>query len=149
MTDDADDTHLIAQIRQQLERDRPDAGTRAALQQARIRALSGVPARVRPAPWLGFALAASLLAVVFIVLPGKPAGTDQRLASQNGKTDAVATTKQRPGNTAIGKGPTQQAAKPPVTPAPDLDLLENLELYEDTEFYEWLSEQDGQGGLDA
>lgn len=151
MTDNSDDARLIAQIRQQLERDRPDAATRAALQQARIRALSGRPVHSRAAPWRGFALAASLLAVVFIALPDKPAGGDKRLASQNVQGDTVAAASQRPANTATGKGPgaAAQTVAKPATPAPDLDLLENLELYEDTEFYEWLSEQEAQGGLDA
>ena len=157
MSEHPDDARLIGQIRQHLERDLPDADTRAALQQARIRALAAHNGRSRRAPWLGFAVAASLLAVVLVKLPNTGTDASRLLANQDGpakSTPAVATdTASKPaantptaGKTA-GK-PTAAAGKP-TSPAPDLDLLENLELYEDTEFYEWLSEQDGQGGLDA
>ena len=157
MSEHPDDARLIGQIRQHLERDLPDADTRAALQQARIKALAADHGRPRRAPWLGFAVAASLLAVVLVKLPNAETDAGRLLANHNNtakSTPAVAThTDSKPAaNTQTASKtadkPASAAAKP-TGPAADLDLLENLELYEDTEFYEWLSEQDGQGGLDA
>lgn len=154
MTGDNREQQLIADIRHLLDAELQDADTRAALQQARIRALAGHQKRQRT-PWLEFALAASLVAVVAVNLPQSKTETrSATVASVAQKAPAASNSKavavHQPDKSTSPSAATPQA-KPIASQAPaiDMDLLENLELYEDTEFYEWLSEQEGQGGLDA
>ena len=154
MTADDREQQLIADIKHLLDSERPDTDTRAALQQARIRALADSGNRQRM-PWLEFAVAASLVALVAVNLPqsktdspsspGKPV-VQKPVSAITGKAVAA----RQPDKPTSPSAATPQA-KPLASQAPaiDIDLLENLDLYEDTEFYEWLSEQEGQGGLDA
>jgi len=109
-------------------------------------------------PWLQVALGASLAAVLAVNLPER-----EKHAQGSGGANAVAVAEPMPAGAAetLSK---PASAKPviadvpdarPVTvatvPAPgvDADLLENLEMYEDAEFYQWLSEQDAEGAIDA
>lgn len=131
---------LIRDIRQVLDANPPDADARRALQHARARALAPEARRGWRLPWLEVAVSASLVAVLAITLPRPPTAVKPQA------TVAAA------GNPAPATAAT--AAKPAVKTAPeaavaDADLLENLELYEDAEFYQWLSEQDGEGAQDA
>lgn len=154
MTHNDSERRLIADIKQLLDAELPDADTRAALQQARIRALNE-PGKRQRRPWLEFAVAASLAAVVAVNLPrSKPDDVaTPTTAVARAPVSASAVT------TAVVPSPAKPTSPSDVTPqakpvasqaaAVDMDLLENLELYEETEFYEWLSEQESQGGLDA
>ncbi|MEY3372525.1 MAG: hypothetical protein RLZZ537_993 [Pseudomonadota bacterium] len=135
-----DDDKLIRDIRQVLDANPPDADTRLALQNARAKALAPETKRAWRLPWLEFAVSASLVAVLAIAIPRPPAPvkTPQTLADA-GKPAAPAT--------ATAAKPVVKT--PPAAVTADADLLENLELYEDAEFYQWLSEQDGEGAQDA
>lgn len=155
MNPENEETRLIADIKQLLDADLPDVDTRAALQQARIRALNRTENRRQRNHWLEFAVAASLVAVVVVNLPQHKNDDSQSSASVVAqrsdspiKKPAVA---QQQAPTAEPPSRPPAAVKPAVVQAAamDIDLLENLDLYEDTEFYEWLSEQDSLGGLDA
>ena len=162
MTHNDSEHRLIADIKHLLDADLPDADTRAALQQARIRALNESEKRSPRTPWLEFAVAASLVAVLAVNLPQSKNG------SQSAPATALAARKETSTSaTAVAVLP--QKSPPPMPPTLvrptdsrlqakplatqvstiDMDLLENLDLYEDTEFYEWLSEQEDQGGIDA
>ncbi len=154
MTADDRERRLIADIKRLLDAELPDAKTRSALQQSRIRALAETGKRQRT-PWLAFALAASLVAVVAVNLPQSKPGTRPATAAPVAYKAPV-TSAGKAVVTSVPDKPTPPSSDKPQTkplaaqaPAIDMDLLENLELYEDTEFYEWLSEQEGQGGLDA
>lgn len=155
MNPENEETRLIANIKQLLDADLPDVDTRAALQKARIHALSRTENRRQRNYWLEFAVAASLVAVVVVNLPqhkndvGKPA---VKIVSQRSEAPIKTPAVTQP-QVLAPEPPSQPTSivKPAVvqTAVMDIDLLENLDLYEDTEFYEWLSEQDGLGGLDA
>ncbi|WP_297801566.1 hypothetical protein [Arenimonas sp. GDDSR-1] len=133
---------LIRDIRQVLDANPPDADSRRALQLARAKALTPEAKRAWRLPWLEVAVSASLVAVLAVTLPRPPAAVKapQPVAAA-GKPAPAATA------TATAAKPAVKAA--PETAAADADLLENLELYEDAEFYQWLSEQDGEGVHDA
>ena len=155
MNPENEETRLIADIKHRLDAELPDADTRAALQQARIRALSRTDNRRQRSYWLEFAVAASLVAVVVVNLPQHKNDNSQP------SVKAVARSSDSPIKEPAVTQPQVLAAEHPSRPlnavkpvvvqaaVTDIDLLENLDLYEDTEFYEWLSEQDGLGGLDA
>lgn len=140
------DDRFIQQVVQVLDANPADADARAALQRARGKALTASPQARRRMPWLPFAVTASLLTVVALNMPQqKPSTAPQKptasLASSKTNTSAPAS---------IPAKPAQQAKKTPVESTPaDADLLENLDMYEDAEFYQWLSEQSGQGAHDA
>jgi hypothetical protein len=135
-----------------------DADSRAALQRARGHALQAGRRRAWRMPWLQVALGASLAAVLAVNLPER----EQR-AEGIGNANAVASAEPSPATSpTIASKPKQapvrpasikqEDAKPAViasVPAVDADLLENLEMYEDAEFYQWLSEQDAEGAIDA
>ena len=131
---------LIRDIRQVLDANPPDADTRLELQRARAKALTPEPKRSWRLPWLEFAVSASLVAVLAVTLPRPPAAV-------KAPQPVAAAGKPAPAATATAAKPAVKAA--PETAAADADLLENLELYEDAEFYQWLSEQDGEGVHDA
>jgi hypothetical protein len=136
----SDDAQLIQDIRQVLDANPPDADTRRALQHARAKALAPESKRAWRLPWLEVAVSASLAAVLAITLPRQPVALKPPPAvAAAGKPAAPAT--------ATAAKPVLKT--PPATVAADADLLENLELYEDAEFYQWLSEQDGEGAHDA
>lgn len=136
----SDDAQLIQDIRQVLDANPPDADTRRALQHARAKALAPESKRAWRLPWLEVAVSASLVAVLAITLPRQPVALKPPPAvAAAGKPAAPAT--------ATAAKPVLKT--PPATVAADADLLENLELYEDAEFYQWLSEQDGEGAQDA
>lgn len=135
------DETLIQNIRQVLDANPPDAETRGALQRARARALTPEQKRTWRMPWLEFAVTASLIAVLAINLPGRPASVKTPQPSP-----IAATGKSVPATTTATSTATKAA---PAPAAADADLLENLELYEDAEFYQWLSEQDAEGAQDA
>lgn len=131
---------LIHDIRQVLDANPPDADTRRALQHARAKALAPESKRAWRLPWLEVAVSASLVAVLAIALPRQPAAVKAPQA-------VAAAGNPAPPTTATAAKPDMKKA--PTTIAADADLLENLELYEDAEFYQWLSEQDGEGVQDA
>lgn len=131
---------LIRGIRQVLDANPPDADTRLALQRARARALTPEPKRGWRLPWLEVAVSASLVAVLAITLPRPPVAVKPQ-------APVAVAGKPAPASTATAAKPAVKTA--PETAAADADLLENLELYEDAEFYQWLSEQDGEGAQDA
>ena len=135
-----DDDKLIRDIRQVLDANPPDADTRLALQHARAKALTPETKRAWRLLWLEFAVSASLVAVLAIAIPRPPAPvkTPQPVAAVGKPAPATMTTPAKPAVKSV-----------PETAAADADLLENLELYEDAEFYQWLSEQDGEGVHDA
>lgn len=93
-----------------------DAHTARRLQRARAAALRGeAPSRTVRPPWLmpaaGFAVAASLVVMVVMLLPGTP-----------------------------------ERATPQVASIEDIEILfaqDDLNLYEDLEFYAWLDEEPG------
>jgi hypothetical protein len=158
MTGNDDNLKLITDIRRVLDDTPLDADSRAALQRARGHALQAGRRRAWRMPWLQVALGASLAAVLAVNLPerGKlfdDAETVKHVASAEpspATSPAIASKpKQAPVRPASTK---QEDAKPAViasVPAVDADLLENLEMYEDAEFYQWLSEQDAEGAIDA
>jgi hypothetical protein len=154
MTGDNREHTMIADIKRLLDAELPDADTRAALQQARIRALSATGKRQRT-PWLEFAVAASLVAVVAVNLPRPKPAAVPAPATAVARTPASANAVKTAVTPQPVKPTSPSAATPQAKPvasqatAIDMDLLENLDLYEDTEFYEWLSEQEGEGVLDA
>ncbi len=142
------DKQLIADIKQLLDSQTLDSDTRLALQKARATAFSREAKSWWQLPWLQFAVSASLIAVLAINLPNrksaptlaiKPETVAVSYSPIKEPVKVVATTVEQP--TAI-KSTALQASV-------DIDLLENLELYEDAEFYQWLSEQDTQGVSDA
>jgi hypothetical protein len=90
-------------------------------------------------PWLEFALASTLVAVLAVNLTDRPSTVKDR------PSQAVTATTQP----AAAKSPVKSSPVADPGELPDADLLENLELYEDADFYQWLSEQDGEGALDA
>lgn len=155
MNPENEETRLIADIKQLLDADLPDVDTRAALQKARIRALNRTENHRQRSYWLEFAVAASLVAVVVVNLPQHK--NDDSEPSANVVAQRSDSPIKKPAVTqpqVLAPEPPSRplnAVKPAVVQATvtDIDLLENLDLYEDTEFYEWLSEQDSQGGLDA
>jgi hypothetical protein len=134
-----DDNQLTQDIRQVLDANPPDAETRKALQLARARALTPEQKRTWRMPWLEFAVSAALVAVLALALPRQPTAVKP--------PQAVAAVKPTPAASATATKPALNTT--PATVAADADLLENLELYEDAEFYQWLSEQDGEGAQDA
>ncbi len=148
------DARLIADINHILDSQPLDQDSRFALQKARARAMQKSSSPWRALPWLKFALSATLIAVLAINLPSKksvPAhpAKPETVAVNNSPSKASA----KPVATVAVK-PTAMTAtstiKPvAVNPIVDADLLENLELYEDGEFYQWLSEQDTQGVTNA
>jgi hypothetical protein len=149
------ETRLVADIKHLLDADLPDADTRAALQKARIRALSRTENRRQRSYWLEFAVAASLVAVVVVNLPqhkNDDSRSSVKVVDQRSDSPIKAPAVTQP-QVLAAEPPSRPltAVKPAVVQAAvtDIDLLENLDLYEDTEFYEWLSEQDSLGGLDA
>lgn len=154
MTTEDKEQRLIADIKRLLDAEPPDAETRSALQQSRIRALAATGKR-QSMPWLGFALAASLVAVVAVNLPQSKTGTRPDTAAPVVQKAPVTSAGRAVAASVPDKSVSPSAAAPQAKPlsaqtsAIDMDLLENLDLYEDTEFYEWLSEQESQGGLDA
>ena len=155
MNPENEETRLIADIKQLLDADLPDVDTRAALQKARIRALNRTENHRQRSYWLEFAVAASLVAVVVVNLPQHK--NDDSEPSANVVAQRSDSPIKKPAVTqpqVLAPEPPSRplnAVKPAVVQAAvtDIDLLENLDLYEDTEFYEWLSEQDSLGGLDA
>jgi hypothetical protein len=136
----SDNDKLIRDIRQMLDANPPDTETRHALQRVRAKVLTTGTKRSWRIPWLEFALAATLVAVLAVNLPGKPAAITDRQA----QSSAVAT---KPST--VAKPVHKTAPTSDTDTSIDADLLENLELYEDADFYQWLSEQDGEGALDA
>jgi hypothetical protein len=155
MNPENEETRLIADIKHLLDTDLPDADTRAALQKARIRALSQTEKRRQRSYWLEFAVAASLVAVVVVNLPqhkNDDSRPSVKVVAQQSDSPIKAPAVTQP-QVLVAEPPSRPltAVKPAVVQATvtDIDLLENLDLYEDTEFYEWLSEQDSLGGLDA
>jgi len=137
-THDPNEKRFIEQINTLLDASAVDADERKALQQARMRALQAYPKRGAPLPWMAFALSAALAAVLVVNLPGKTP-----VAVNQAKTPANTTAK--PSKPAVNNTATKSAS----ASALELDLIENLELYEDAEFYQWLSEQSEQGAHDA
>jgi hypothetical protein len=142
------DETFIQQIKLRLDEHQLDADTRLALQQARVKAMSAGSRRRWRMPWLEFAVTASLLTVLALNLPvTKPAKTPEKIEPSTAKsvqprrTATAATASKTPAKT--------PAAKPTNQSTADAELLENLELYEDAEFYQWLSEQPHQGAQDA
>lgn len=136
------DETLIHDIRQVLDANPPDAETRNALQRARACALTPEQKRTWRLPWLEFAVTASLIAVLAINLPGRQASV------KTPQPSPIATAgKSVPATPTTATSTATKAA--PATATADADLLENLELYEDAEFYQWLSEQDAEGAQDA
>lgn len=136
----SDDDKLIRDIRQVLDANPSDAETRHALQRVRARALTAATKRSWRMPWIEFALAATLVAVLAVNLPGRPSAVKDRQT----QPVAVAAKPSPAAKPAAQSAPVAASGIPP-----DADLLENLELYEDAEFYQWLSEQDGEGVQDA
>lgn len=162
MTGNDDNLKLIADIRNVLDATTLDSSTRSALQRARGRALQDGRKTPSHMPWLTFALGASLVAVVAVNLPQSKTGSQSApatpLAARKTTSTSATAVAVLPQKTPPPMPPTlvrptdsRLQAKPLATQvsAIDMDLLENLDLYEDTEFYEWLSEQEAQGGLDA
>lgn len=136
----SDDDQLIQDIRQVLDANPPDAESRRTLQHARTKALTPETKRAWRLPWLEVAVSASLVAVLAITLHRQPAALKPPPA-------VAAAGKPAPPATATAAKPVVKT--PPAAVTADADLLENLELYEDAEFYQWLSEQDGEGAQDA
>lgn len=151
MTEENKEQHMIANIKRMLDENRLDVDSRAALQQARIRALAITAKYQKPQRWLAFAVAACLVAILAINLPYIKNDAPSIGQSQIPKKPSLAI------NTKTGSD--QHSIKPKQTPASqmntkqaqsiDMDLIENIDLYEDAEFYQWLSEQEVQGDLDA
>ena len=158
MTGNDEQLKLITDIRRVLDDTPLDADSRAALQRARGHALQAGRRRAWHAPWLQVALGASLLAVLAISLPHR-----EQHALGTGAANPVAVAEPTPAiSPAIATKPEDTPVRPVSTkqvnakpaaiasvPAVDADLLENLEFYEDAEFYQWLSEQDAEGASDA
>ena len=134
MTGNDEQLKLITDIRRVLDDAPLDVDSRAALQRARGHALQAGRRRAWHAPWLQVALGASLLAVLAISLPHR-----EQHALGTGAANPVA----------VAEPMTAIPAAIASVPAVDADLLENLEFYEDAEFYQWLSEQDAEGASDA
>ncbi len=139
---------LIGNIKHLLESQTLDSGTRLALQKARTLALANSSLSWWQWPWLQFAVSASLIAVLAINLPNKSSAPTHAIKSETVAVNyspskepvkVIATTVEQP---TVIKSTAVQASV-------DIDLLENLELYEDAEFYQWLSEQDTKGVSDA
>lgn len=155
MTDTNTEQKMIADIKQLLDADMPDIDTRAALQQARIRALTDSEKHTQRKPWLEFAVAASLVAVVVANLPQSKNDVQSTATTPIAQKTTVSTSTKTVATLPPDKPKSPSAVRTQTTPvtsqasAIDIDLLENLDLYEDPEFYEWLSEQEAQGGIDA
>lgn len=134
---------LIDQIKQTLDAETLDQDARNALQRARIAALQSKKGAWWKMPWLEFAVSASLVAVLALTLPKTKSVPHE---NTTGKTLASAELIKVP----APKAPTEhQAAKKPDSSVPDPELLENLDFYEDQEFYQWLSDSGQQGVKDA
>jgi hypothetical protein len=158
MTGNDDNLKLITDIRRVLDDTPLDADSRAALQRARGHALQAGRRRAWRMPWLQVALGASLAAVLAVNLPERG-----KLFDDAETTKQVASAEPTPATSpALSSNPKQAPVRPASTkqedakpaaiasvPAADADLLENLEMYEDAEFYQWLSEQDAEGAIDA
>lgn len=146
------DESLTQQIKQQLDAQVVDADTRLALQQVRVKALSTATHRGWRMPWLEFAVTASLLTVLAVTIPAyKPAKSPERKspsAAQVAETRGIRppATASTPSNNISAKPMVEEPAN---QIAADAELLENLDLYEDAEFFQWLSEQPQQGAHDA
>jgi hypothetical protein len=135
----SEEDKLTRDIRQVLDDNPPDADTRHALQRIRGKALASDAKRSRRTPWLEFALASTLVAVLAVNLTGRSSNVKDRPSQA-----VTATTQPAPAKSTIKSSPVADTGA-----LPDADLLENLELYEDADFYQWLSEQDSEGALDA
>jgi hypothetical protein len=158
MTGNEENTKLIADIRRVLDDTPLDADSRAALQRARGHALQNGRRRAWHMPWLQVALGAALLAVLAINLPERgnlfdDTDTAKQVVSAEpapAMPPAIAT---KPMQAPLRPASTEQEDAKPVAivsvQAADADLLENLEMYEDAEFYQWLSEQDAEGASDV
>ncbi len=144
----AQEQRLIADIKQVLESQTLDSDARLALQKARALALAKSTTSWHKLPWLPFAVTASLIAVLAINLPTNK--TEQALVAKP-ETEALnnplSKVSAKPIATVVEKPVAIKSVA--VKASVDEDLLENLELYEDAEFYQWLSEQDSQGATDA
>jgi hypothetical protein len=155
MTEENKEQELIANIKQMLDTNRLDVDTRAALQQARIHALAQTTKYQKPQRWLEFAFVASFLTILAINLPYFKTDAPLTGVSQIPKKPSLANNTKthsdqhsvKPEQSLSSVATTQKNAN--QAQAIDMDLLENLDLYEDTEFYQWLSEQETQGDLDA
>ncbi len=140
-THDPNEHRLIEQINALLDANRANTDERKALQLARSRALLTQPKRGAPLPWMAFALSAAFATVIVVNLPGKhPIVAKQAITQSKPPTASVS-----PAN----NNPVSTKSATSATSALDLDLIENMELYEDAEFYQWLSEQSAQGAHDA
>lgn len=151
MTGNDEHLKLIADIRKVLDEATLDADSRAALQRARGHALQNSRRKSWRMPWLQFALGTSLLAVLAVNLPERG-----MLSDGQGPTHQVAVIEPAPAKAANTTSKTEAVkSKTPAesvaaaSAAMDADLLENLEMYEDAEFYQWLSEQDAEGASDV
>ncbi|MBP7369862.1 MAG: hypothetical protein KA902_00325 [Arenimonas sp.] len=141
---------LIADIKQILDSQPLDQDSRFALQKARAQALTNPSRSCRQLPWLPFAFTACLIAILAINLPSK---APSPASAPKPKISVVS----------VNNPPTKVSAKPIATivekpvatnsatslSSADADLLDNLEFYEDVEFYQWLAEQDNHGVADA
>ena len=135
--------YLVAQIKLTLDADTLDQDTRNALQRSRIAALQSKQGAWRKMPWLEFAVSASLVAVLALTL-SKPKSVPHE--NTTGKTLASAESHKDP---ALKASTEHQAAKKSDSTVTDPELLENLDFYEDQEFYQWLSDSGQQGVKDA
>ena len=155
MSNDNKEQNMIAEIKRLLDADIPDHETRVALQKARIQALAGTEKRWQRNHWLEFGFAATLLAVIAINLPQPkstvptvpPSLVDNKpiaIVSTNTNTVQQVNKPKRTSSNLPSAAPIANQAE-----SIDMDLLENLDLYQDSEFYEWLSEQEAQGVIDA
>jgi len=140
-THDPNEHRFIEQINTLLDANTADADDRKALQQARARALQATPKRGASMPWMAFALSAALATVLVVNLPGKAPNVATQTPAQSKASVGTA-------QSAASNGTAKKSAATAVS-ALELDLIENLELYEDVEFYQWLSEQSEQGAHDA
>lgn len=141
---------LIADIKQILDSQPLDQDSRFALQKARALALTNPSRSWRQLPWLPLALTACLIAVLATNLPSK---APSPVSAPKPKTAEVAVN--HPSSNVSAKPIDTIAEKPVMTnsattkTSADADLLDNLEFYQDVEFYQWLSEQDNHGVADA
>ena len=135
--------YIIAQIKQTLDAEALDQDTRSALQRARISALQSKQGIWRKIPWLEFAVSASLVAVLAVTLP-KTKSVPHETTTGKAIASADLTKQQAP------KTPTEnKSVKKPDSSVADPELLENLDFYEDQEFYQWLSDSEQRGAKDA
>lgn len=155
MTDKNSEQHMIADIKRLLDAHTLDVDTRTSLQKARIRALTGTESSWSRRPWPELAFAVSVMAVVAIYLPQiktvEPEATRPSLVNKpttivSKNTIPISPTVKT--DRALTKTPSISPIAKQVQTI-DMDLLENLDLYQDAEFYEWLSELEDQGEIDA